>query len=111
MQCFKCSSFAQRIRTEHDRMATGKPILFIWQQREHEIEKGATYQLLEEEDGDKEGSAEDGSTVTQQGVHCSADEDSARGSEDGSVAVVETGSSTSSSPITVFLYVNFLLFY
>ena len=30
----------------------------IWQQREHEIEKGETYQLLEEEDGDKEGSAE-----------------------------------------------------
>ncbi|XP_016177846.1 uncharacterized protein LOC107620150 [Arachis ipaensis] len=29
MQCFKCSSFAQRIRTEHDRMATGKPILFV----------------------------------------------------------------------------------
>ncbi|RYR75781.1 hypothetical protein Ahy_A01g000366 [Arachis hypogaea] len=29
MQCFKCSSFTQRIRTEHDRMATGKPILFV----------------------------------------------------------------------------------
>ncbi|RYR46779.1 hypothetical protein Ahy_A07g032595 [Arachis hypogaea] len=29
MQWFKCSSFAQRIRTEHDRMATGKPILFV----------------------------------------------------------------------------------
>nr|AFK45500.1 unknown [Lotus japonicus] len=29
MQCFKGSSFAQRVSTEHDHVTAGEPILFV----------------------------------------------------------------------------------